>query len=328
MALKKQINRSDLRKKIREITQYLVAKFSIDKIILIAALLLLVSVNAESRSGFAANLTFAEQIGYMTVRIEVQLPLKDRRTGTGFICLFNDPQKGTMAPSIVTNKHVVEGAISGTFFMTLADSLKKPIPGRYKKITIDDFESRWIFHPEVDLAAMPIEPILKHYDALNIRFYFTYLQSSLISDESLLNSLSAVEDILMVGYPNGLWDRLNNLPIYRTGITATHPAMDYNGKTEFLIDAACIPGSSGSPIFLFNEIFFTRNDTTFQQNRYSLLGVLYAGPVFSATGDIIIKPIPSRLKSVTNIPINLGFVIKAERVKELGELVKERLASK
>ncbi len=43
----------------------------------------------------------------------------------------------------------------------------------------------------------------------------------------------------MIGYPNGIWDEANNMPIIRRGITATHPNFNYNGKPEFMIDAAC-----------------------------------------------------------------------------------------
>jgi len=42
----------------------------------------------------------------------------------------------------------------------------------------------------------------------------------------------------MIGYPSGLWDTKNNLPIVRKGITATTPYFDYNGKREFLVDIA------------------------------------------------------------------------------------------
>ena len=54
----------------------------------------------------------------------------------------------------------------------------------------------------------------------------------------------------MIGYPIGLIDEYNNKPIVRKGITATTYNIDYNGKKEFLIDIACFPGSSGSPIFI------------------------------------------------------------------------------
>jgi len=66
----------------------------------------------------------------------------------------------------------------------------------------------------------------------------------------------------MVGYPIGLWDEKNNYPIFRKGITATHPANDYNGKSEFMIDAACFPGSSGSPVYIIDELNYVDKKVT------------------------------------------------------------------
>ena len=50
-----------------------------------------------------------------------------------------------------------------------------------------------------------------------------------------------LEAIVMVGYPNGLWDKTNNLPIFRKGVLASDYKYDWNGKKEFLIDALCFP---------------------------------------------------------------------------------------
>ena len=68
-----------------------------------------------------------------------------------------------------------------------------------------------------------------------------------------MDEIDAIEDIIFIGYPNGIWDSVNNMPILRKGSTATHPCLNYNGKKEFMIDAACFPGSSGSPVLIFNE---------------------------------------------------------------------------
>jgi hypothetical protein len=57
----------------------------------------------------------------------------------------------------------------------------------------------------------------------------------MIPTEEDLADLTAVEDVLMVGYPLGLWDQRNNLPIFRRGITATHSAVDYEGEPVFTI---------------------------------------------------------------------------------------------
>jgi len=83
--------------------------------------------------------------------------------------------------------------------------------------------------------------------------FYISLDKSLISTCQQLSDFSALEEILMVGYPNGIWDNVNNKPILRKGVTATHPNFDYCGKKEIMIDAACFPGSSGSPVFIFNE---------------------------------------------------------------------------
>ena len=74
-----------------------------------------------------------------------------------------------------------------------------------------------------------------------------------IPTQAEIDQLGAVESVLMVGYPIGLWDSVNNKPIVRRGTTATHPAIEFSGRPEFLIDCACWPGSSGSPVVLYQE---------------------------------------------------------------------------
>lgn len=57
----------------------------------------------------------------------------------------------------------------------------------------------------------------------------------------------------MIGYPIGLWDDVNNLPLIRKGITSIHPAIDFRGRSIGVADLACFHGSSGSPILIANE---------------------------------------------------------------------------
>ena len=128
----------------------------------------------------------------------------------------------------------------------------------------------------------------------------------------------------MIGYPNGIWDSVNNKPIFRKGITATHPKFDYNGKKEFMIDAACFPGSSGSPVFILNEGGYRdkKGNTYLGTTRIMLIGVLYAGPQHTATGEVKIINVPTSQipVSISSIPNNLGIVIKSFRIKELEKL--------
>ena len=133
----------------------------------------------------------------------------------------------------------------------------------------------------------------------------------------------------MIGYPNALWDSVNNLPIIRRGVTATPYNVDYEGKREFLIDAACFPGSSGSPVFIVNLGSKVDKSGNFHMpiNEMHFLGVLYAGPQQTIEGDIHVVPIPTGSKSisVSAIPINLGFVIKSSVLYDFEPLLEERI---
>lgn len=63
-------------------------------------------------------LTVAEQLMHTTVRLECALADGRGSTGTGFF--FSYLLDGDRSiPVIVTNKHVVEGARTGTFVLTV-----------------------------------------------------------------------------------------------------------------------------------------------------------------------------------------------------------------
>ena len=152
--------------------------------------------------------------------------------------------------------------------------------------------------------------------------FFIPLETSLIPNAEQIDDLLGIEEIIMIGYPNGLWDETHNKPIIRKGITASHPKFNYNGKKEFLIDAACFPGSSGSPVFILCEgAFTTKSGGLYGGTKFFLLGTLYAGPQHTVTGQIVVTPINNLPTIYTSIPNNLGFVIKSERILELEALI-------
>jgi hypothetical protein len=132
----------------------------------------------------------------------------------------------------------------------------------------------------------------------------------------------------MVGYPIGLWDEVNNLPLIRRGITASHPAIDFRGRSECVIDAACFPGSSGSPVLIVNEgMVVSKKGMNVGSSRVIFLGVLHSGPILEADGTISVQEIPTQntLASSTKVMIHLGYVIKAKELRVLGEHIKEVL---
>jgi hypothetical protein len=214
---------------------------------------------------------------HSTVRIACELSDGSVSTGSGFFYFFaKEPTKNI--PCIVTNKHVVDGAVFGQFSLTLRNAEGGPIVGQHTTIRLDQFQSRWVPHPDpnVDLCAMPIAPLLNESIKTGQHFFFVPLDEDLLPTNEDLEGLAALEEILMIGYPNGIWDSTNNMPIFRRGITATHPNIDYEDRKEFLIDAACFPGSSGSPVFLYSE--GTRHDRKGNMRmegvRVKLLGLL------------------------------------------------------
>ena len=273
-------------------------------------------------------MTITEQLSYSTVRIECEMVSGGISSGSGYFFRFKEnPDNNLHIPVVITNKHVISGASKGKLIFTISKG-NKPIDTEHFELFIENFESYWIKHPsdDVDLCAMPIAPFINAAKAQGKELFFIPLHTSLIPSNDKLDDLSAMEEIVMVGYPNGIWDHVNNKPIYRKGVTATHPCIDYNGKKEFMIDAACFPGSSGSPVFILNENGYSdkKGNTYLGSKRILLMGTLYAGPQHKATGEIKIINVPTAQVPITvsSIPNNLGIVIKAERILELERMFK------
>jgi hypothetical protein len=271
------------------------------------------------------TLSRVDRLSYSTIRIECKLSNRRISTGTGFFFDFIS-RDGHSVPAIVSNRHIIEGAATGLLRFTAAARDGSPDNGNYYTLNLPDFEKQWIPHPDpdIDLCVMPIAPILTALKKHGTDIFRQPYHASLIPSDELLSGLHAVEDIIMVGYPNGLWDRTNNLPIFRKGITATHPKFDYNGREEFLIDAACFPGSSGSPVLHVEVGNYVRSGVLYRGDRVLLLGVLYAGPHYTISGDIEIINVPTVQKPValSRIPNNLGIVIKAGKVLDFGSILK------
>jgi len=271
-----------------------------------------------------AHRSIPNQLMFSSVRIETNLC-----TGTGFV--FNFEPEGvpsnTYFPCLVTNKHIIinekgEKAYGGKFtFHKKAKDKDEPclngelIPTQCS----ENFGEKWIFHPDdnIDLCILP----LNFFNEENQPFYIGIDKADVPTDKQL-KELFAAEEILMVGYPNGLWDEANNFPILRKGSTATHPAFDLNNKPEFLIDIASFHGSSGSPVLVYNKHSYQEGNTVYSgRDRLLFMGIMSKGPAISYSGNVTSQDISHNMMSDTNIPMHLGYVIKTKVLLELESLL-------
>ena len=267
------------------------------------------------------DLSIAEQLCYITTRIITMDADKNTYVATGFFVSFSVEGEDEFLNVLVTNRHVVENAEEMVIWLNERDSDNNPIDSSMIQITITDAKSKFIYHPDknIDLALYMILPTITDAEkALGRRiFYKSFTASSIITDEQSLE-LDAVEDVLMIGYPRGLWDEKNNRPIIRYGITATDPKVDYCGNREFMIDCACIHGSSGSPVLLYYKGVFCNKygkETCYDSLKVILLGIQYAIPLRETEGRIVKTNTPTAEKEdipVIGLPINLGYIVKAQ----------------
>ena len=262
-------------------------------------------------------MSLSEELIRTTVRIECEGP-SWKRTGTGFF--FNFCRNGDVSiPAIVTNRHVVNGASSMAFLVNVSNEFEAG-PTRRMTVRMGDAEHRWIPHPDpgIDLCILPIAP-LQQFCPPGKQLSYKAFDASRIPTQPEVDRLSFIDEVTMIGYPNGLWDEVNNLPIVRRGITATPYRFDYQGRSEFVIDSACYPGSSGSPVMIYNEGTFASANTINLGSRLYLLGVLYGAPVRDVEGRIVMSEEPRVLSSDV---LNLGYVIKASRLLEFEPILK------
>lgn len=280
------------------------------------------------------QLSLRQQLLRCTARIETAQHDGSRHMGTGFFYDFS--VDSNTVPTVVTCRHVIKDAVQGIVYFQLRGSDVRERSGHLFPLKLSDFESKWIVHPdpEIDLAVLPVGPLHRRLHKEGKRIDYRSLNKDLFPSEKELEDIGALQPIAFVGYPIGLWDSVNNLPIARQGITATDPSINHNGKTVFMIDAACFPGSSGSPIFLFNEGGYTRPGGMVMGSRIKFLGILYAIPQHSVRGTFEVQTIPTAMSArpVTNIPTDLGYVIKASRLLQFqpvfGDMLKDAKSSK
>lgn len=266
----------------------------------------------------------AEFMMYSATRIVSMNAGVSISSGTGFFYHSHDTQDDQEFLLLVTNKHVLEGADEIQF--TLNDGADAPTNG------VMDFHhpirpELITSHPTADLCASNITSAFEAALGQGWVPYFASVRAKDIPSDEEWKGLDAIESVTMIGCPNGLYDRINALPIARSGNTSSHPSKNYNGENEFLVDIACFPGSSGSPIYRYDR-GGGRWDKTARRHiadgnvRLMLLGILYSGPTITEEGLVeFVKEPKVEIQSM----MHLGIAIRSSELLVLERIFHEEV---
>ena len=243
---------------------------------------------------------FTRHIFFTTLRLETA-----DKIGTGF--LYQPDSASSHRIYLITNKHVVEDGESVTLHMLSAFG-DSPLYGEPIEFSAHRDRHEWIHHssPDVDVAALPFEPVLAELAGVGKAPYFTTVGDWHPGNEDIGDYLWT-EEVTFVGYPNGLYDDISLTPIVRRGISATPFQRNWRGSPAFLIDAYVIPGSSGSPVFVIHNGIFQNGPAVSPGTRLAFLGILGKGIGEDGVGDI-------------NVYHNLGIVYNWTTINDVVSL--------
>ena len=256
-----------------------------------------------------------EMMANSTVKLDIVKPL-GKWTGTGVLFHFFDGREPARQIQVVlTARHLVEDAamVTMTFPMRFIRNQGNPARGDIK-YTKDDIKIE--FHPDakVDLCAIIISADVSELRNKGKELIFSF-DTSVLADDKFYEKERPLDPVVMVGHPVGLMDEVNLQPIFRRGVYATNPSIDYMGRKEFLLDIPNNGGSSGSPVFRFDDKMY--NDRT-GGGVNMIIGsrLVMVGMSFDNGNTAVLMTGPSNCTA---------WVIKTSRIKELGDMMIAKL---
>lgn len=261
-----------------------------------------------------------ERMFFNTVKISTWNSAGSEGAGTGFY--FQIKRDGEQVPFIVSNKHVIENASYAKL------SFHKNIDGKPSltdKLVMEfnggDWQQMWFGHPDpdIDIAVCPLAPIATQFKReCGDDLFFVPTEPTDIPSPEQIRELDAIEDVTFVGYPNGVRDSKNLLPVIRRGSTASPLQVDFEGTPRFIIDASVFGGSSGSPVYIAQSPYHDKRGNLYPGTKFFFVGVVAAVFFRTSFNQIVQVPIPTAVNSVARQQemIDLGVVFKASTVMQ------------
>lgn len=266
---------------------------------------------------------FERLLPHCTVRLVGIINNQIASFGTGFYYFFNDSftddygklnADGSAVLGIVTNKHVIRGMEEVIFYFNSSEDGQ---PGYEKdSLRLKLNEDTIIYHPEadVDLCVILAHDIKHLLEEKNRKLHIYPVRKNIRIDESKLKEMSTIQNLIMIGYPSGIWDSVNNLPIIRKGINATPLYENYQGEEAFAVDIATYRGSSGSPVFIYDNGSYINNNEVKFGSRLIFVGVIKEAHLSTKkhTDEI-----------TTEEMLHIGIAIKARKIDVFEELIRK-----
>lgn len=265
--------------------------------------------------------TFDNLLPHCTVFLTGLVENKSVSSGTGFYYFFNDTfadengntnELGTARIGIVTNKHVVNGIEQIKYFF---NSSVEGVPGyEAQEISVSLNKDSVIFHPNpnIDLCVIMADSLIESIRSTGRKLHLYPVRKIIRRTHEQFKEMETIQNLIMIGYPRGIWDSVNNLPIIRSGINATPLYENYQGEPNFAVDIALYPGSSGSPVFIYDKGFYLDDNNFTHGNRLIFVGVISSGHV---TNHII------ESVSIQEM-LHIGIAIKASELDVFEELIR------
>ena len=162
-------------------------------------------------------------------------------TSTGFFAFLNVNGVGTDV--IFTAKHFADEISRVVFMLHYKDN--------GKLITVPvSAEVQWNFSEDADLAYCEFKPIEERFRKITgRRVYAAALTQKDILTEKQLKDINILDEVVMVGYPEGEASTHHKFPLFSKGYVASLPK-DTVEDGEGYLNIPAIGGFSGAPIFL------------------------------------------------------------------------------
>lgn len=255
-----------------------------------------------------------EHLSLLTTPVILKKGTKELSQGTGFFFVKDN------ALYLVTNYHVITGSAPSEGKNPIGDSIvfyfhkEKENPKNVKEITYPLFTKSglqvWESSKEFKNADVSVIPIpSKLYEGCQVNAINEKWAEATIK-------VRPTSPLTLVGYPYGYYDKLNSLPIWKTGSIASEPYVDFEDKPLFIIDISAFPGMSGAPAFVIvNGAYELESGATTVGRVQKFMGIYASMQMLTEMKYLELLPSSNKKPGIINTEsLQLGHVWKASLI--------------